>query len=139
MYVGEILLLHAHQAVLLRICHRFDIRMGDRVEFVEFELVIGADVDISAFVLGAVAVFRGREDGYAFPVVLFFVAFHAHLVAADDGFEAVVVAEALGDVGAELHAYAAFAGAASGFGLRVGPEHFHHEAGLAGLSLVMSV
>jgi hypothetical protein len=71
--------------------------------------------------------------------VLDFVAFHADLVRSDNGLEAVVLAESLGDIWSELQANAALAGSSSGRGLRVCPEHLHHEAGLAGLSLLEAV
>lgn len=75
----------------------------------------------------------------AFAIVLHFVAVHAHLVTSDDGLEAIVLAETLGDVGAELHADASLAGSSAGLVLRIGPQHLHHQARLTGLALCVSV
>jgi hypothetical protein len=71
--------------------------------------------------------------------VLHFVSVHAHLVAADDGLETVLLAELPGDVGTELHAHASLAGPATLLLLGVGPQHLHHQACLARLPLVVSV
>lgn len=75
----------------------------------------------------------------ALSVVLNLVAIHAHLVRADNGFEAVLLAEALGDVGAKLHTDTTLAGATALLVLGIRPEHLHHETSLSGLSLVMAV
>ena len=75
----------------------------------------------------------------AFAIVLHFVAIHAHLVTSDDGLQAIVFAEALGDVWTELHADSSLAGSSAGLVLRVGPQHLHHQARLAGLALCVSV
>lgn len=64
---------------------------------------------------------------------------HAHLVAANDCLEAVVVTEPLGDVGAKLQANTSLAWPTTVLLLRVCPQHLHHQAGLARLSLIMSV
>ena len=72
-------------------------------------------------------------------VVLNFVSIHANLVTADNGFETVVLAETLGDVGTELHTNTSLAGTASLLFLRICPQHFHHETSLSRLSLVVSV
>lgn len=72
-------------------------------------------------------------------IVLDFVTVHANLVTSNHCFEAVVLAEPLGDVGPELHSDASFAGTSTRFILRISPQHLHHEAGLAGLPLVVSV
>lgn len=42
--------------------HGFDIWMRDRVEFVVTELELRANVDIGAFIFGAVAVLGCRKD-----------------------------------------------------------------------------
>jgi hypothetical protein len=60
-------------------------------------------------------------------------------VTADDGLQAVLLAEALGDIRAELHAYAALAWASAGFRLGICPQHLHHQAGLPGLPLLVPV
>lgn len=39
--------------------HRLDIWMRHRVEFVKVELIVWPNVDIRAFILGAVTIFRG--------------------------------------------------------------------------------
>ena len=113
--------------------------MRHGVELCKLELVFGTDLDEGALVACAIAVVRCGEDGDAFAVVLDFVALHADFVRADDGFEFVGLAETLGDVGAELETYAALAGSTAGLGLRIRPEHFHHETGLARLSLLEAV
>ena len=87
---------------------------------------------------------RGLGNGLkltsdASPVVLDLVPVHAHLVAADDCLQPVALAEALRDIGPELHADAALAGAAAGCRLWVRPQHFHHEAALAWLALLVAV
>lgn len=71
--------------------------------------------------------------------MLHFVTIHADLVTTNDSLQTVLLAKALGDVGAELHANTALAGPATLFLLRVGPEHLHHETSLAGLALVVPV
>lgn len=109
------------------------------LELRELQLVIGANVDVSALVLRHVAVLGRREDGDALSVVLLLVTVHADLVTADDGLQAVLVAETLGNVGTELHADTALAGTAAGERLRIGPEHLHHETSLARLLLFVAV
>lgn len=76
---------------------------------------------------------------YAPPVVLHLVPVHAHLVAPNHRLQPVPLAEPLGDVGPELHADSALAGAPAGLVLRVGPQHLHHQPGLARLPLVVPV
>lgn len=46
---------HRHQRAL-RVSHRFDIRMRNRVEFVEFQFVVWSDVDVCALVACRIAV-----------------------------------------------------------------------------------
>ena len=87
---------------------------------------------------------EGLENGFkltsdASPVVLDLVPVHPHLVAADDCLQPVALAEALRDIGPELHADAALARATAGRWLWVGPQHFHHEAALAWLALLVAV
>lgn len=72
-------------------------------------------------------------------IVLDLVPIHTDFVTADNSLEAVVLAEALGDVGAELHTNTSLAGTASLLFLGICPQHLHHETSLAGLSLVVSV
>lgn len=64
---------------------------------------------------------------------------HAHLVTSDNSFEAVLFTEFLGDVGSELHTNASLARSSSRLVLGISPQHLHHQARLAGLSLVVSV
>lgn len=71
--------------------------------------------------------------------MLHLVPVHAHLVAPDDRLQPIPLAEPLGDVGSELEADAALAGAPAGLVLRVGPQHLHHQPGLARLPLVVPV
>lgn len=73
------------------------------------------------------------------PVVLDLVPVHAHLVAADDGLQPVLLAEPLGNIRTELHADSTLTGAAASLLLRVCPQHLHHQTRLAGLSLVVPV
>jgi len=87
---------------------------------------------------------EGLENGLkltsdASPVMLDLVPVHPHLVAADDRLQPVALAEALRDIGPELHADAALAGAAAGGRLWVRPQHFHHEAALTWLALLVAV
>lgn len=71
--------------------------------------------------------------------MLHLVTIHAHFVTSNNSFEAVLLAKLLGDVGTKLHAHTSLARSSTGFFLRVRPQHLHHEAGLAGLPLVMPV
>lgn len=71
--------------------------------------------------------------------MLHLITIHANLMASNDCLEAVVLAEPLGDVGTELHTNTSLAGTSARLLLGVGPEHLHHQASLAGLSLVVSV
>ena len=64
---------------------------------------------------------------------------HPYLVAANDRLQPVALAEVLRDIRPELHADAALAGAAAGGRLWVRPQHFHHEAALAWLALLVAV
>ena len=87
---------------------------------------------------------RGLGNGLkltsdASPVMLDLIPVHPHLVAADDRLQSVALAEVLRDVRPELHADAAFAGAAAGGRLWVRPQHFHHKAALAWLALLVAV
>ena len=87
---------------------------------------------------------RGLGNGLkltsdASPVMLDLIPVHPHLVAADDRLQPVALAEVLRDVRPELHADAAFTGAAAGGRLWVRPQHFHHEAALAWLALLVAV
>lgn len=113
--------------------------MRDGFELGIPEFVIRSDLDEGAFIARLIAVMRRGEDGDTTAVVLDFVALHADLVRADDGLEVVFLAEALGDVRTELQADAALGGAATGQRLGIGPEHLHHEAGLAWLALLEAV
>lgn len=71
--------------------------------------------------------------------MLDFVAVHPDLVTTDDGLQAVLLTEALGDIRTELKSNTTLAGTAALLFLRVGPEHLHHQACLTGLALVVSV
>jgi hypothetical protein len=107
--VSCVFCLHSHHTghAIVGIRHRLDVGMRHGVELDVLGLVVGAEIDESALVLRRVAVPGRREDGDAVAGVLDLVALHAHLVAADDGFELVGLAEALGDVRAELETHAA--------------------------------
>lgn len=137
--------------------HWPNVRMRDSVELVEVQLVLGSDIDIGTLVLRHVAVLGRRKDwcgvsisnyavrqgcnltSDALSVMLFLVPVHADFMAANDGFQAVPLAETFGDIRAELHADATLARAAAWFGLRVCPQHLHHQAGLARLPLLVPV
>ncbi|RAH44727.1 uncharacterized protein BO95DRAFT_169052 [Aspergillus brunneoviolaceus CBS 621.78] len=67
------------------------------------------------------------------------VTLHANLVRSDDRLQSVLLTEALGDVGSELKTNTALAGSTTRLGLRVGPEHLHHQPLLARLALVVAV
>ena len=132
--------------------------MRNGVKLRELELVVGADVDVRATVLGHVAVLGRRENWItcqhmaqnnephstpltsdALPVVLLLVAVHPNFVAADDRLQAVLFTEPLGDIRAELHAHTALAGPTAGLRLRVRPQHLHHQPSLPGLALLVPV
>lgn len=81
----------------------------------------------------------GRQTCDAPPIVLNLITIHAHLVTSDDSLQSVLLTELLGDIGAELHTDTTLARPAAGLLLRIGPEHLHHQARLAGLALVVSV
>ena len=92
--------------------------MGHSIEFVEVELEIRADVDICAFVFGAVAILWCRKDCAGIShdslicrsvltsdtssIMLDLIAFHSHLVTSDNGIEAIGFTESFGDIGPEL-------------------------------------
>lgn len=80
-----------------------------------------------------------KRTCYTFSVVLNLVTIHTDFMTANNGFEAVLLAETLGNIRAELHTNTALAGAAAGLLLGVGPQHLHHQAGLTWLPLVVSV
>ena len=82
---------------------------------------------------------RERLTCDAFAVVFDFVTLHSHFMASDDRVKAIVVAEPLRHIRAKLEADSSLAWAATGLGLRIRPEHFHHEALLARLPLGMSI
>lgn len=84
-------------------------------------LVRRAKVDERALVLCGVAVSGCREDSDTVTGVLDFVSLHAHLVTADDSFETVRLAEALGDIWAKLETDTTLGGSAAGHRLRIGP------------------
>jgi len=71
--------------------------------------------------------------------MLLLISCHPDLVTANDRFQTVLLTESLGNVRSELHADTALAGTAAGLRLGICPEHFHHEAGLARLALLVSV
>ena len=73
------------------------------------------------------------------PIVLHLVPVHAHLVAPDDRLEPVLFAELLRNVRAKLKANTPLARAPARVVLRVGPQHLHHEPGLARLPLVVPI
>ena len=103
------------------------------------QLQVRFQVDISTLILRGVAVPRSREDGDATTVMLNFIALHADLMRANDGLQPVSLAEALGHVRAELQTHTSLAGSTTGLGLRIRPEHLHHQTLAARLSLAMSV
>lgn len=113
--------------------------MGHRLKDLIVELEIGTNVDIRALVLRRIAVPGRREDGDTSAVVLDFVTLHTDLMRPDNSLKAVVLAEALGDIRAELQTDATLARSTARLWLRVSPEHLHHQTLLAGLPLVVAV
>ena len=113
--------------------------MRHSVELGKVELVVWADLDKGTLVVGAVTVVGRREDGDTASVMLDLVTFHAYLVRPDNGLETVVLAEALCNIRSELQADATLAGTSAWAGLRIGPEHLHHETRLSRLALLESV
>src|SRR5690242_18498892 len=109
------------------------------LELCVLELVLRTNLDEGALVARAVAVVRCRENSNAASIVLDFVALHAHLVRSNNSLESVPFTKALCDVRTKLETDTALARSASGCCLRVGPEHFHHQARLAWLSLLESI
>ncbi len=71
--------------------------------------------------------------------MLYLVTLHPNLVTPYNGLQPVVFAESLGDIRSELHADAPFARSSPRCGLRIGPEHFHHQSLLSGLPLDVPV
>lgn len=82
--------------------HGLDVRMRHGIKLVKVQLEVLLNVDVSALVLGAVAVSGSREDSDATSIMLDLVPVHSDFVTADDGFQAVILAEAFGDVRTEL-------------------------------------
>ena len=129
--------------------------MWHGVELVELEIVIRANIDISAFVLSAVAVLGSGKDWHqlvaewkkqliqrtcnALPIVLLLVTFHSHFVAADNSIKSVVLTEFLGDIRAKLHTHTSLTWPSTRLSLWVRPQHLHHQSCLAWLPLVVSV
>lgn len=119
--------------------HRLDIRVWHCLEDFICKLEFGSDVDVGTLIFSRIAVLRSGKDGDATTIVFNLVTAHPHLVGANDSLQAVVFAEALGHIRAKLETDTTLAGAATNLGLRVCPEHLHHQAGLAGLPLVVAV
>lgn len=119
--------------------HRLDIGMGHCLKDFICKLEFRADVDISTLIFSRVAVLGSGKDSDATTIVFDLVTAHAHLVGANDSLQAVVFTEALGHIRAELETDTTLAGTATNLGLRVCPEHLHHQARLARLPLVVAV
>ena len=73
------------------------------------------------------------------PVVLNFITIHANFVAANDGFEIILLAELPGDIRTELHTNTTLTRSTTRLFLGVCPKHFHHEPSLTRLSLGVPV
>lgn len=71
--------------------------------------------------------------------MLDFITVHANFMTSNNSLKAVLLAELLGDVGTELHPHTSLTWATTGFFLRIGPQHLHHQTSLTRLSLVVSV
>lgn len=119
--------------------HRLDIGVWHCLEDLVCKLKFRADVDISTLIFSRVAVLGSGKDGDATTIVFNLVTAHPHLVGANDSLQAVVFTEALGHIRTKLETDTALAGTAAGLGLRVCPEHLHHQARLARLPLVVAV
>lgn len=87
----------------------------------EFELVVGSNVDISSLVLGTVTILGGGKDSDALSIVLFLITFHSHFMTANNGSQIVVLTESLGDIWSELHSYTSLARSSAWFCLWIGP------------------
>lgn len=109
------------------------------IKLVELQLEFRANVDVSALILGTVAISWCGEDSDTASVVLFLVSLHPDLVGSDNCLETVVLAETLGHVGSELETNTTLAWSSARCGLRVCPEHLHHQAALTRLALVVPV
>src|SRR4051812_18274070 len=118
-----------------RTYHGLDRRMRHRVELMELKLVLRSDVDVGALILGAITILRSREDRDTPSIMLNLIAFHAPLMASNNGLQPVPFAKPLRDVRPELQSHASLAGATTRLRLRIGPKHFHHEPALTGLPL----
>lgn len=119
--------------------HWFDVRVRNRFKDLVFKLELRPKVDVGALVFSRVAVLGSRKDSNTASVMLNFVTVHTDLVRTDDGFETVVLTEPFGDIRAKLKPNTSLAGPTARRGLRVGPQHLHHQALLPGLPLVVSV
>lgn len=64
---------------------------------------------------------------------------HANLMRTDNRFQSVSLTKALRDIRTELQTHATLARPPTRLGLRISPQHLHHQPRLAGLSLLMSV
>jgi hypothetical protein len=67
--------------------------------------------------------------------VLLLITIHANFVAANDSIQAILVAESLRHIRAELHADASLAGTSARGSLGICPQHLHHQTRLARLPL----
>lgn len=119
--------------------HRLNVGMRYSIELVEVQLELRANVNVCTLVLSAVTVLWCREDSDTAAIVLDLVSLHPDLVTSDNGFKTVVLAEALGNVGSELETNTTLAWTSARGGLRIGPEHLHHQATLTGLALLVPV
>ncbi|QBZ54283.1 hypothetical protein PoMZ_09979 [Pyricularia oryzae] len=99
--------------------------MRDRVELVELQLVIGFDIDSCHPTCKEDSRTRTRKVTSrtcdTLSVVLFLVTIHAHLVASDDGLEAVLFTEPGSDVRTKLHAHTTLTWASAWLWLRIRP------------------
>lgn len=129
---------HALEAVG-SIRHGLDVGVWHGIELRELELVLGPDLDEGPLVACAVTVMRCREDRDAFAVMFHFVTVHADFVRSNNGFQLVLFTEAFGHIGSELETNTALAWSSAWLGLRIRPEHLHHQSSLAGLPLLEAV
>lgn len=136
--------------------HRANVWVRHSIKLLILELIVGADIDICSPVLCRVAIPRSREhyetsvenqenvrEGLrtsdAPTIVLNFITIHAHFVTSNNSFKAVLLAESLGNVRAELHAHTSLAWSATLLFLGVSPKHLHHQPCLPRLSLGVTV
>lgn len=57
----------------------------------------------------------------------------------NNSLQAIILAKSFRDIWPELHAHAPLTRSPTRLWLRIGPEHLHHETGLAWLALIVTI